>query len=1110
MSALLARAGDRFGWDGAAASRSRWARVVVLALLALACALVASAVLATPAFAATTYSNATPAPGSTIAVTNPLIKVTVADPAGINATSLIMKLDGKTVRGRLSGGVVSFQSSGLTNGVHNVEVSLLNWAGVRTPYTWSFTVSTKPLLGPLSPADGTTVSSDRPTISTQVTTAGSPITAWSMTIDGAPVAAAYDPGTRLVSYTPPAALANDQSHAVSVSVTDSNGATASIVWSFSVQIYADMVPSMTCTQCHIAYPALHDMSDCEACHGYAGPVGGFYGAPDGHPEGEAALLLQDCVSCHNGTFPTVPKHADMAITHRTSSDMAGCACHVRSLTIEHNRWTTDTGDPLSCASCHGESASQVVKDALAAGVTECTVCHTLSAQHPYGDVDHIADNGSQVDASGFYCDDCHAVDLMGEHEKPTSSSAGGECATCHPTPRDSFAAWSQGCSQSDCHAGGSATEVHANTAAAHAFGPGSDACFGSGCHSGIDLAAVHADAEATPEGETARTSCLVCHAAGVPITKDCATCHPDRVVAHGYDSAQHTAVLGSGGIALFDNHDGWMGPVGVTLPCAECHTAEIGPTHAGLCATCHPSPRSTFVAWGKNCSQGGCHTTYHASGFDHNAVASGNCSACHDEGSFRLYPTDPCVGCHAHPNAGDTTAPVTNANILSYYGGTARIYFDMTDSGKVGIGTTFRKLDGGAVAKGDMVDITVPGEHTLEYWSVDQNGNEELPHKTATFTVAPDTTPPVTTSNARSAYEGPASITLSASDASYLGVKGTYYKLNGGATVQGRTISIPQPASGTIAYTLEYWSDDYNGNTETHNIANFTVTRDITAPVSTLSSQPYYKAATVVIPYTATDGTGSGVQYRYFKIDGGQVQFLGTASGNNLVRTFSTQGPHTIEYWSADRVGNQETHRTATINVDWTAPTISSNAATSYPETGASITLTALDTPANGAGPANVAYRLDGGAQVTGPALTTVTVTDPGPHSLEFWAVDLAGNASAHQTVSFTVGTTPVGGSGTLRLTWGSAGDPPPYSWAEWTVRSGSASGPIIAQGSGDSGWSGDDWDGIDDISVPVQAEPYYVAIHWYDDYWPEYGDPTTVHFPVYVTTNGQVVVLNY
>ncbi len=343
------------------------------------------AVGASVAVAATSYTNATPAPLSSTPLSNPAVKVTITDPAGVNTSSLIMKVDGVNVRGRWSGSTVTYQPASLKNGSHTVSASVLNYAGVRSTYSWSFTVRAAPLIGTMVPADGSKVSTDGPSISAVVSPNGVPLASWSMTVDGVPVTGTYSALTKVLSYTPTAPLQNDVVHAVALNVTDTTGASASISWSFRVQIYPDMAANYACTQCHATYPLAHPMDNCDACHGYAGPIGGFYGPPDYHVEGESAVLLADCTYCHgSNVYPTVPNHDDLGEAHGQDRDMTGCACHVRDVSIEHNRWTDDGGNKYTCLTCHGPNVSQRVKDALALPtVPTCTDCHTLTTPHGF-------------------------------------------------------------------------------------------------------------------------------------------------------------------------------------------------------------------------------------------------------------------------------------------------------------------------------------------------------------------------------------------------------------------------------------------------------------------------------------------------------------------------------------------------------------------------------------------------------------------------------------------------------------------------------------------------------------------------------------------------------
>ena len=80
--------------------------------------------------------------------------------------------------------------------------------------------------------------------------------------------------------------------------------------------------------------------------------------------------------------------------------MSGCACHVRDVSIEHNRWTDDLGNKYTCLTCHGPDASQRVKDAMALPtVPTCTDCHTLSDPHGFDPAKHTSE-GAAVTGSG--------------------------------------------------------------------------------------------------------------------------------------------------------------------------------------------------------------------------------------------------------------------------------------------------------------------------------------------------------------------------------------------------------------------------------------------------------------------------------------------------------------------------------------------------------------------------------------------------------------------------------------------------------------------------------------------------------------------------------------
>ena len=359
------------------------------------------------------------------------------------------------------------------------------------------------------------------------------------------------------------------------------------------------------------------------------------------------------------------------------------------------------------------------------------------------------------------------------------------------------------------------------------------------------------------------------------------------------------------------------------------------------------------------------------------------------------------------------------------------------------------------------------------------------------------TVPPVSTTDAP-AYDRSVStlvVRFAATDpAPGSGVATTYRRVNGGSAVASNVYYV----YGQGVYTFQYWSVDRSGNVET--AKTHVLVKDWTPPVTTSNALASY-TGDAIIDLTGTDAL-AGVAGTYYSLDGQPQQ-----SGTRV--TVTADGTHTLRFWSVDRAGNVESQKSATFTIiggtpDITPPVTTSNAAAAY--TGdAVITLTASDT--GGSGVQTTYYTVDGGSQSAG---TVITVPQPAEgsaeHTVRFWSVDNAGNTEAPTEVTFTV--TRATGTGTIRLVWGdsdtSGYEPIAGSWAAWTIRSGGAGGPVVATGYSEGG-SG--WDGVDDVVVSVQAEPYHVTIDWYDADWD--WEDVTVHYPVYVGS-GAVVILRY
>jgi hypothetical protein len=194
---------------------------------------------------------------------------------------------------------------------------------------------------------------------------------------------------------------------------------------------------------------------------------------------------------------------------------------------------------------------------------------------------------------------------------------------------------------------------------------------------------------------------------------------------------------------------------------------------------------------------------------------------------------------------------------------------------------------------------------------------------------------------------------------------------------------------------------------------------DTTPPTLTFGEQtPAANAAgwnntPVDFPFTTADDL-SGVQ----SAEPGSPLHFGSEGANQTQQVTVT-----------DKVGNSATFTSPTVHIDLTAPS------TSIAIPGISqqqewftgpvpVTLNASD---NLSGVASTFYSINGGSAQT--YTTTFSITGDGAYTIEFWSVDLAGNAETHQTRLVKIDSTaPV----TLASVSGTAGS---NNWYRSTVQ---------------------------------------------------------------------------
>lgn len=165
-----------------------------------------------------------------------------------------------------------------------------------------------------------------------------------------------------------------------------------------------------------------------------------------------------------------------------------------------------------------------------------------------------------------------------------------------------------------------------------------------------------------------------------------------------------------------------------------------------------------------------------------------------------------------------------------------------------------------------------------------------------------------------------------------------------------------------------------------------------TTPPTTNNAPKGWQNAPFNVTLTCTDDL-SGCSFTTYRVDGG-------AWTNGTIISITTDGNHTLEYYSVDVAGNAEATKTDYAALDTTPPTITiqSPANATYQATYFDLNFTAVDALS---GVAWTGYSLDGGPNVTSGNATIYGNTN-GSHRITVYANDTASDL-ASSTVYFAL-----------------------------------------------------------------------------------------------------------
>ena len=248
------------------------------------------------------------------------------------------------------------------------------------------------------------------------------------------------------------------------------------------------------------------------------------------------------------------------------------------------------------------------------------------------------------------------------------------------------------------------------------------------------------------------------------------------------------------------------------------------------------------------------------------------------------------------PTTTITLSPVSPDGENGWHISSVQITLSATD-GLSGVSTTKYSLDGGSWQVYSTSLMLSDCEHTVEYYSVDNAGNQE---DTKSEEINIDTEPPETgialsgTEGDNGWYVTPVQVTLAPSDICSK-VAYTKYRID-----SGNWWSYTSPFTlPDCEHTIEYYSMDNAGNREVTKTENVKI--DTSAPSAnltlngTVGENDWYRSD-VIVDVESSDNC-SGLRSERIKVDGGSEQTPSV--------TVRTEGIHTVEYYAVDNAGNE-------------------------------------------------------------------------------------------------------------------------------------------------------------------------------------------------------------
>ena len=353
------------------------------------------------------------------------------------------------------------------------------------------------------------------------------------------------------------------------------------------------------------------------------------------------------------------------------------------------------------------------------------------------------------------------------------------------------------------------------------------------------------------------------------------------------------------------------------------------------------------------------------------------------EGWYELYAVDNAGNESAHYRIYyDVTKPTLSASVANGGYTNKKVSVSTTDSGS-GIKTYYVKTPSAnsfTTVSGTSYAIGAAGEGWYELYAVDTAGNESAHYK-----LYYDITKPTLSASVASGGYTKQKLSVSTKD-NVSGIKTFYVK-----TPSATSFSTVSGTSYTIGNNGEGWYELYAVDNAGNESEHYRIYYDVTKPTlsASVSSGGYTNQKVSV----STTDRGSGIKTFYVKTP--SANSFTTVSGTS--HAIGAAGEGWYELYAVDNAGNESAHYR--IYYDVTKPTLSASVANG----GYTNQKVSVSTSDSGSGIKTFYVKTPGAKSFTTVSGTSYAIGAAGEGWYELYAVDNAGNESAHYKLYYDV-----------------------------------------------------------------------------------------------------------